>query len=123
MQHWPHHHNDSPRQAATSLSSEFPRSDDDQTSVEARIQFKHHAETMASLLQHPGWKMVKKISKPSIKTRIMDTDDREAFLYEAIRAQAIMEVLQLPAKIIKQHQQHYPAPNSNPGAPSENGHP
>ncbi|MBK8191066.1 MAG: hypothetical protein IPK79_11530 [Vampirovibrionales bacterium] len=57
---------------------------------------------MAQLIQEPGWRFLVQIMTPELRARIQDTDSREAFLYEAIRLQAIQEVLSLPEQIIRQ---------------------
>jgi hypothetical protein len=119
MHHWPADSTPDPEYHHNNV---YQRNDDDDTALNTHPHFQHNADVMQQLLVHPGWKLVKKICKPSIKTRILDTDDREAFLYEAIRAQAIMEVLQLPRRIIRQHNKQYPQPCNNSSQSFDNDH-
>jgi hypothetical protein len=66
------------------------------------------AALMADLMNHQGWKILSQAIKPRIKTTIMDMDDREAFLYESIRLQAIQDVLTLPARVVAAYRRQFP---------------
>lgn len=60
------------------------------------------AAMMARLVQEPGWQLFCQMLAPELRTRVQDADSREAFLYEAIRLQAIQEALALPEQVMRQ---------------------
>jgi len=60
------------------------------------------ATLMMRLTREPGWALLKMTFQPDIRTHITDSDDREAFLYEAIRAQVIQEIFSQPEKLMRQ---------------------
>ncbi len=60
------------------------------------------AKLFSVLIQQEGWHLLEQSFSPEIRIRIGDSDDREAFLYEAIRAQIIQEIFATPYLIIKQ---------------------
>lgn len=66
------------------------------------------AALMTDLMAHQGWQILAQAIKPRIKTTIVDADDKEAFLYEAIRLQAIQDVLTLPTRVVAAYRRQYP---------------
>lgn len=72
------------------------------------LSLKEKAALFASLIREPGWALLQKSFRPEIRTRITDIDAKEAFLYEAIRAQVIQEVLSTPLLTIRQAQREWP---------------
>jgi hypothetical protein len=56
----------------------------------------------SQLIQEPGWQLLQQTFRPEIRSRITDTDARESFLYEAIRAQFIQEIFSAPHLVIQQ---------------------
>lgn len=57
---------------------------------------KERANWFSNLIREPGWELLKRTFKPEIRSRITDSDAKEAFLYEAIRAQVIQEIFSTP---------------------------
>lgn len=60
------------------------------------------ATLMMRLTREPGWALLKLSFQPEIRIKITDVDDREAFLYEAIRSQVIQEIFGQPEKLMRQ---------------------
>lgn len=74
---------------------------------------KERAAMYASLIREPGWELLQRTFRPEIRTRVTDQDAREAFIYEAIRAQVIQEIFSTPQMVMNQAQREwsgYPAP-------------
>lgn len=87
---------------------------------------KERAALYASLVREPGWELLQRSFRPEIRTRITDGDAREAFLYEAIRAQVIQEIFSTPRLVMSQAEREwgrYPAASfpedAEPAADSE----
>lgn len=71
------------------------------------LTMKEKAALYASLIREPGWELLRQTFRPEIRTRITDTDAREGFLYEAIRAQVIQEIFSTPDHVIHQVDRTY----------------
>lgn len=71
------------------------------------LTMKEKAALYASLIREPGWELLKQTFRPEIRSRITDTDARELFLYEAIRAQVIQEIFSTPHHVIQQVDRDY----------------
>lgn len=71
------------------------------------LTLKEKASLYASLIREPGWELLKQTFKPELRTRITDTDAKESFLYEAIRAQVIQEIFSMPGQVIHQVDRDY----------------
>ena len=63
---------------------------------------RERAAIFSSLIREPGWDLLQRSFRPEIRTRITDTDGKESFLYEAIRAQVIQEIFSTPQLVINQ---------------------
>ena len=68
---------------------------------------KERAALYASLTREPGWELLQRTFRPEIRSRITDGDAREAFLYEAIRAQVIQEIFCTPQLVIQQAEREW----------------
>lgn len=66
------------------------------------LSLQERASAFSQLVREVGWKLLEQTYRPEIRFRICDSDDREAFLYEAIRAQLIQEIFSTPYLIMKQ---------------------
>lgn len=71
------------------------------------LSLKEKATLYASLIREPGWELLKQTFRPELRTRITDTDAKESFLYEAIRAQVIQEIFSTPQQVIHQVDRDY----------------
>jgi hypothetical protein len=71
------------------------------------LTMKEKAALYASLIREPGWELLKQTFRPDLRTRITDSDAKESFLYEAIRAQVIQEIFSTPAHVIHQVDREY----------------
>lgn len=71
------------------------------------LSLRERAAMFASLIREPGWMLLQQSFRPEIKTRITDRDDREAFLYEAIRAQVLQEIFSLPQLVMRQAEREW----------------
>lgn len=71
-----------------------------------QLSLRDRAALYADLIREPGWELLQKTFRPEIRTRLTDQDAREAFLYEAIRAQVIQEIFSTPHLIIRQAERH-----------------
>jgi hypothetical protein len=60
------------------------------------------AARLQLLMEHPGWSLLQQTFKPEIRTKVNDSDTKEAFMYEAIRAQVIQEIMTWPTLIVNQ---------------------
>lgn len=69
------------------------------------------ATLMMRLMREPGWALLKLSFQPEIRTKITDADDREAFLYEAIRSQVILEIFGQPEKLMRQASKRASSPS------------
>ena len=72
-----------------------------------QLALKERATLFSSLIREPGWELLQRSFRPEIRTRITDGDAREAFLYEAIRAQVIQEIFATPLLIIQQAEREW----------------
>lgn len=64
------------------------------------LSLKEKAALYASLIREPGWELLRRTYQPEIRTRIIDTNTKESFIYEAIRSQVIQEIFSLPEQVI-----------------------
>ena len=67
-----------------------------------QLSLRERASLLSDLIREPGWELLQRAFKPEIRSRITDSDAKEAFLYEAIRAQVIQEIFSAPHLIIHQ---------------------
>lgn len=67
-----------------------------------QLALRERAALFSSLIREPGWELLRQSFRPEIRSRITDHDAKEAFLYEAIRAQVIQEIFSTPELIIQQ---------------------
>lgn len=72
-----------------------------------QLGLKEKATLFTDLIREPGWELLQSTFRPDLRTRITDTDAKEAFLYEAIRAQVIQEIFSTPALIIQQAEREW----------------
>lgn len=84
-----------------------------------QLSLKEKASLFTDLVREPGWLLLQKAFQPDIRTKITDIDAKEAFLYEAIRAQVIQEIFCTPLQTIRQaerewSQKHPPHPEIDP---------
>ena len=68
---------------------------------------RERAALFSKLIQDPGWELLQRAFRPEIRSRITDTDAREAFLYESIRAQVIQEIFSTPHWVITQAEREW----------------
>ncbi len=66
------------------------------------LSLQERAAMFTNLVKEPGWGLLEQSFRPEIRCRISDQDDREAFLYEAIRSQVIQEIFATPHLVIRQ---------------------
>jgi hypothetical protein len=66
------------------------------------LSLQEKASLFFKLMQTPGWELLKQSFRQEIRERIIDTDSREAFLYEAVRAQVLQEIFSAPQIVIRQ---------------------
>ncbi|MGE0200342.1 MAG: hypothetical protein AB7P76_05170 [Candidatus Melainabacteria bacterium] len=87
-----------------------------------QLSLRDRAAMFTRLLQEPGWQLLQENFRPEIRTSITDTDAREAFIYEATRAQVLQELFATPQLIIQQADRewhrHPPMPAPSPEPPS-----
>ncbi|WP_303673480.1 hypothetical protein [Vampirovibrio chlorellavorus] len=67
-----------------------------------QLSLREKATLFTDLIREPGWDLLQNSFRPELRTRVTDTDAKEAFLYEAIRAQVIQEIFSTPLLIIQQ---------------------
>nr|BDD47813.1 hypothetical protein 2 [bacterium] len=67
-----------------------------------QLSLRERAAAYSDLICQTGWDLLKQNFRPELRTRITDIDAKEAFIYEAIRAQVIQEIFQTPDRIIRQ---------------------
>jgi hypothetical protein len=72
-----------------------------------QLSLKERAAAFSTLVREPGWELLQHSFRPEIRTRITDGDARDAFLYEAIRAQVIQEIFSTPHLIINQAEREW----------------
>jgi hypothetical protein len=72
-----------------------------------QLSLRERAAIFSNLVREPGWELLQRSFRPEIRTRITDSDAREAFLYEAIRAQVIQEIFSTPHLIINQAEREW----------------
>lgn len=72
-----------------------------------QLSLRERAAIFSNLVREPGWELLQRSFRPEIRTRISDGDAREAFLYEAIRAQVIQEIFSTPHLIITQAEREW----------------
>lgn len=71
------------------------------------MSLKEKAGLYARLIREPGWELLKQTFRPELRTRITDSDAKESFLYEAIRAQVIQEIFSTPTQVMNQVDRDY----------------
>lgn len=62
------------------------------------------AEVYRDLMRHPGWELLKREFPAVIEGEINNTESKEAFLYQAIRAKTIADIFNTPAQVSRQAQ-------------------
>ena len=67
-----------------------------------QLSLRERAAMFSSLVREPGWVLLQRAFRPEIRTRITDQNGKEAFCYEAIRAQLIQEIFAMPQMIMEQ---------------------
>ena len=72
-----------------------------------QLSLRERAALFKKLIQEPGWELLQRAFRAEIRSRITDTDAREAFLYEAIRAQIIQEIFSTPHWTINQAEREW----------------
>jgi hypothetical protein len=72
-----------------------------------QLSLRERAAIFSNLIREPGWELLQRSFRPEIRTRISDSDTREALLYEAIRAQVIQEIFSTPHLIISQAEREW----------------
>jgi len=72
-----------------------------------QFSLRERAAMFSNLVREPGWDMLQRSFRPEIRARITDEDAREAFLYEAIRAQVIQEIFSAPLLVIQQAEREW----------------
>jgi hypothetical protein len=68
---------------------------------------RERAAMFAALVREPGWELLRQSFRPDIRSRITDIDAKEAFLYEAIRAQVIQEIFSTPHLVMRQAEREW----------------
>jgi hypothetical protein len=77
------------------------------TDVYRQLSLRERATLFSELVRMPGWELLQRSYRPEIRSRITDRDARDAFLYEAIRAQVIQEIFSLPQLVIRQAEREW----------------
>jgi hypothetical protein len=72
-----------------------------------QLSLRERAAIFSNLIREPGWELLQRAFRPEIRTRITDTDAKEALLYEAVRAQIIQEIFSTPHLIINQAEREW----------------
>ncbi len=72
-----------------------------------QLSLRERATMFSNLIREPGWEVLQQSFRPEIRTRINDRDDKETFLYEAIRAQVMQEIFSLPQQVIRQAEREW----------------
>jgi hypothetical protein len=72
-----------------------------------QLSLREKATLFTDLIREPGWDLLQKTFRPEIRTKVTDTDAKEAFLYEAIRAQVIQEIFCTPLLTIRQAEREW----------------
>lgn len=72
-----------------------------------QLSLREKATLFTDLIREPGWELLQQSFRPDLRTRITDTDAKEAFVYEAIRAQVIQEIFSTPLLIIQQAEREW----------------
>ncbi len=72
-----------------------------------QLSLREKATLFTDLIREPGWDLLQSSFRPELRTRVTDTDAKEAFLYEAIRAQVIQEIFCTPLLIIQQAEREW----------------
>lgn len=83
-----------------------------------QLGLREKATLFTDLIREPGWELLQNTFRPELRTRITDTDAKEAFLYEAIRAQVIQEIFLAPSQVIRQAEREWASKQFN----TENEH-
>ena len=76
-------------------------------SVSKHLSLRERASLFSNLVRESGWDLLQRSFRPEMRTRITDGDAREAFLYEAIRAQVIQEIFSTPYLVIQQAEREW----------------
>lgn len=72
-----------------------------------QLSLREKATLFTDLIREPGWDLLQSSFRLELRTRVTDTDAKEAFLYEAIRAQVIQEIFCAPLLIIQQAEREW----------------
>jgi hypothetical protein len=72
-----------------------------------QLSLREKATLFTDLIREPGWDLLQSSFRPELRTRVTDTDAKEAFLYEAIRAQVIQEIFSTPLLTIQQAEREW----------------
>jgi hypothetical protein len=72
-----------------------------------QLGLREKATLFTDLIREPGWELLQSAFRPELRSRITDIDAKEAFLYEAIRAQVIQEIFSTPSLIIQQAEREW----------------
>lgn len=72
-----------------------------------QLGLREKAALFTDLIREPGWELLQSAFRPEMRTRITDTDAKEAFLYEAIRVQVIQEIFAAPHLVIRQAEREW----------------
>ncbi len=75
----------------------------------SQYSLRERAELFSKLTQEVGWDLLQQSFRPEIRTHITDTDAKEAFMFEAIRAQVIQEIFSTPQLVIRQSEREWHA--------------
>ncbi len=75
----------------------------------SQYSLRERAELFSKMTQEVGWELLQQSFRPEIRTRITDTDAKEAFMFEAIRAQVIQEIFSTPQLVIRQAEREWHA--------------
>lgn len=70
-----------------------------------QLTLQERAALFNEMVELSGWDLLRQLFRPEIRCRIRDIDEKEAFLYEAVRAQVIQEIFSAPYRVIRQVQQ------------------
>lgn len=71
------------------------------------LSLRERSALFSELVNLPGWELLRRSFRPEIRLRITDGDAREAFLYEAIRAQVIQEIFSTPQQVMQQAEREW----------------
>ena len=79
-----------------------------------QLSLKERAAMLSDLTREPGWRLLQDMFRPEIRTRVTDSDAKEAFIYEAIRAQVIQEIFCTPLAVMHQAEREWATEKASP---------